>query len=125
MAIKHRAVPPTIHCQTLNPKFDFATLNLDVVRAFQPINKPASESVRVGVNSFGFGGANAHIILQSGEVPQDQAADAAVAKPLPPLFLSARSDSALNELAAAYVDHIEQNEQQKHLRRCVLSHHHA
>lgn len=109
LAIKHRAIPPTIHCQALNPKIDFTGLNLDVVREHRPINKPASEPIRIGVNSFGFGGANAHVILQSGDAPQNQAANTDLAKPLPPLFLSARSDSALNDLAAAYADLLTQN----------------
>ena len=112
LAINHRAIPPTIHCQALNPKIDFTGLNLDVVREHRPINKPSSEPVRIGVNSFGFGGANAHVILQSGDAPEIQAASTDVANQLPPLFLSARSDSALNDLAAAYADLLTQNERQ-------------
>lgn len=112
LAIKHRAIPPTIHCQTLNPKIDFTGLNLHVVRELQTISKPSSEPVRIGVNSFGFGGANAHVILQSGDAPEIQAASTDLAKSLPPLFLSARSDNALNELATAYADLLTQNEHQ-------------
>lgn len=112
LAIKHRAIPPTIHCQTLNPKIDFDGLNLHVVREFQSIDKSEDEAVRVGVNSFGFGGANAHVILQSGETPQPSAKDANLTKPLPPLFFSARSAHALNELAASYADLIEQQPEQ-------------
>lgn len=112
LAIKHRAIPPTIHCQTLNPKIDFDGLNLHVVREFQSIDKSEDEAVRVGVNSFGFGGANAHVILQSGETPQPSAKDANLTKPLPPLLFSARSAHALNELAASYADLIEQQPEQ-------------
>lgn len=112
LAIKHRAIPPTIHCQTLNPKIDFGGLNLRVAREFQPINKSATEAVRIGVNSFGFGGANAHVILQSGETPQPLASGDNLAKTLAPLFLSARSAHALNELAASYADLIEQQPEQ-------------
>ncbi|BBU69675.1 type I polyketide synthase [Fluviibacter phosphoraccumulans] len=112
LAIKHRAIPPTIYCLKLNPKIDFTGLNLDVVRELQPISKPSSEPVLIGVNSFGFGGANAHVILQSADVPQIKAASADVANPLPPLFLSARSDNALNELVTAYADLLTQH---KHL----------
>lgn len=112
LAIKHRAIPPTIHCQTLNPKIDFGGLNLRVAREFQTINKSATEAIRIGVNSFGFGGANAHVILQSGETPQPLATGDNLAKPLPPLFLSARSAHALNELAASYADLIEQQPEQ-------------
>ena len=112
LAIKHRAIPPTIHCQTLNPKIDFESLNLHVAREFQAINKAEIEPIRVGVNSFGFGGANAHVILQSPQAQTARAASGEHQKPLPPLFFSARSPNALNELAGAYANLIEQQPEQ-------------
>ena len=51
-----------------------------------------------GVNSFGFGGANAHVLLQE-HVAAPQPARAEVSRAAPPLFLSARTDAALRELA--------------------------
>ena len=112
LAIKHRAIPPTIHCHTLNPKIDFKGLNLQVAQEFRSIDKPETDVVRVGVNSFGFGGANAHVILQSGETAKHQPAKIDPAKALPPLFLSASSSNALHELAARYADLIEQQPEQ-------------
>lgn len=112
LTIKHRAIPPTIHCQTLNPKIDFEGLNIRVAREFEPITKPEAEAVRVGVNSFGFGGANAHVILQSAELQQSRTETTQPQKSLPPLCLSARSANSLNELAAAYADLIEQQTEQ-------------
>lgn len=111
--IKQRAIPPTIHCQTLNPKIDFEGLNLHVAREFQVIDKPETDVIRVGVNSFGFGGANAHVILQSPQAQTARAPSVEDQKPLPPLFLSARSPNALNELAGAYANLIEQHPEQR------------
>lgn len=111
--IKQRAIPPTIHCQTLNPKIDFEGLNLHVAREFQVIDKPETDVIRVGVNSFGFGGANAHVILQSPQAQTARAPSVEDQKPLPPLFLSARSPNALNELAGAYANQIEQQPEQR------------
>ncbi|MDR2787820.1 MAG: type I polyketide synthase, partial [Candidatus Accumulibacter sp.] len=54
-----------------------------------------------GVNSFGFGGANAHVLLR--EYRRDEVeAPANAPGSLPPLFLSARSDAALHALAERY-----------------------
>lgn len=99
LVLRHRAVPPQLHLETPNPHIDFAGLNLHPVAEYRPLEKEAP--LVVGVNSFGFGGANAHVLLQEyrrveGESP------AQLPEVLPPLFLSARSDAALRALAARY-----------------------
>ena len=101
LVLKNRAVPPSLHMVTPNPHIDFAGLNLKVATELQPlrgIEKPAG--LVVGVNSFGFGGANAHVLVQEFR-PQDVSA----AKPctsLPPLFVSARTPTALQALCGRY-----------------------
>ncbi|XBG32951.1 polyketide synthase [Pseudomonas sp. 13.2] len=76
--LAERTVPATIGVQALNPNIAFADLNLQVVT--EPLPLKADGQLTVGVNSFGFGGANAHVILQSPE-PQAPAAQAASARP--------------------------------------------
>lgn len=122
LVLKHGTVPPSIHAETLNTAIDFDTLNLELVR--RPLTLPAqTRALRVGVNSFGFGGANAHVILQAWSDPRGPAAagslhprtSAAPAKPLPaqpttpptPLFLSAQSDEALRALAQRYLPYLQ------------------
>jgi phthiocerol/phenolphthiocerol synthesis type-I polyketide synthase C len=61
--IEHRKIPATIGIKKLNPRIDFKGLNLDVVTETREL--PQNKPVIVGVNSFGFGGANAHVILRS------------------------------------------------------------
>jgi len=104
LVLKHREVPPSIHLGTPNPKIDFTGWNLQPVAASLPLNVHARPCI-VGVNSFGFGGANAHVLLQ--EYPQTAVADSMAFGPeLPPLILSARSESALRELAGRYVERL-------------------
>ncbi|MEE9303851.1 MAG: acyltransferase domain-containing protein, partial [Thiotrichaceae bacterium] len=58
----------------------------------------------MGVNSFGFGGANAHILLEE-YILGDTAELHALHKPeTPPLFLSANSEDALQATAQQYAD---------------------
>jgi phthiocerol/phenolphthiocerol synthesis type-I polyketide synthase C len=61
--LQQRVVPATIGINNPNPNIHFEDWNLRVVRSATPL-KPAGRLI-VGVNSFGFGGANAHVILES------------------------------------------------------------
>ena len=61
--LKHQQIPAQLYADNLNPKIDFAGLNLKVsgqTIAFPKVNEPAL----IGLNSFGFGGSNAHVLLR-------------------------------------------------------------
>ncbi|MCG6861953.1 MAG: acyltransferase domain-containing protein, partial [Chromatiaceae bacterium] len=105
LAMKHRAIPPSLHLETPNPAIDFQMLNLRPVTELTPL--PESEyDLYMGVNSFGFGGANAHVLLGN-HVVEKPPQDAAFEVPTPCyLFLSARSEGALDDLARAYEERI-------------------
>ena len=103
LVLKHRAVPPSIHLDTPNPKIDFANWNLLPVSKHLSLTEGGTRPRIVGVNSFGFGGANAHVLLQ--EFPASTVASSAFAgTTVPPLLLSARSEPALRELAGRYAE---------------------
>ncbi|MDP2367553.1 type I polyketide synthase [Rhodoferax sp.] len=106
LILKNRAVPPSLHMVTPNPHIDFAGLNLDVVTQYRPWTQSHSKKMAVGVNSFGFGGANAHALLQ--EFPAQDQAPRLPETARPPLFLSARNPQALRELAGRYAQLLEQ-----------------
>ena len=63
LCLEHRQVPPTIQVQTPNPNIDFEGWNLRLATGQTSLD-PARRLI-VGVNSFGFGGANAHVVLAS------------------------------------------------------------
>lgn len=98
LCLQKRSVPPTIHLKTPNPKIKFQEWNIAPVTRNLPL--PADKVLTVGINSFGFGGANAHVILQTPPTTKiaNKTASTAI---IPPVFLlSARSDGALKALAA-------------------------
>jgi amino acid adenylation domain-containing protein len=100
LALKHRTVPPSLHFRSPNPHIPFTELPLSVVTDNEPW--PASTGLPLaGVSSFGFGGTNAHVILQAAQAAEDgdEAPD-----PWSLLPLSARRPEALQELARAYRD---------------------
>src|SRR5205823_856804 len=80
----HGMVPPSLHYETPSPNIAFEELNLRVVREAEPIT--ASGSYYAGVNSFGFGGTNAHAVVAP--PPLRATASRAADGPQPPLVIS-------------------------------------
>lgn len=97
MALRHRMAPPSLHFDTPNPNIDFKALNLKVVTKPTPFTDTGKPAI-VGVNSFGFGGANAHVILEE-YVPTPKTAAVENSSHPAALYLSARSPEALRETA--------------------------
>lgn len=64
LALQHRQIPPVNYIQELNPKVDWDDLPLRIPTTLEPWNV-SREGIprRAGVNSFGIGGINAHVVL--------------------------------------------------------------
>ncbi|MGM0855845.1 MAG: type I polyketide synthase [Pseudomonadota bacterium] len=104
-SLQHREVPATIGIRTLNPRIKFDEWNISVVTKAQPL-KPHGRLV-IGVNSFGFGGANAHVILES--APEKPAAVSSAPDKALPIRLSGRSEGALLDNAKALAAHLRES----------------
>ncbi|MCJ1246453.1 hypothetical protein MMC30_003660 [Trapelia coarctata] len=63
LALERGMIPPTIGIKQLNPELRLTERNVDVV--MEPTPWPQSRLQRASVNSFGYGGANAHVIIES------------------------------------------------------------
>ena len=61
LSLKHGVLPPSLHFDRPNPDIPFEDLGLRVVTGQETLPFPSY----AGVNSFGFGGANAHVVLGS------------------------------------------------------------
>jgi acyl transferase domain-containing protein/NADPH:quinone reductase-like Zn-dependent oxidoreductase/thioesterase domain-containing protein/NAD(P)-dependent dehydrogenase (short-subunit alcohol dehydrogenase family)/acyl carrier protein len=64
LVLRNRQIPPNLHYHTPNPRIDFAGLKLRVVDRLQAFPNHGSAQL-AGINSFGFGGANVHLILEA------------------------------------------------------------
>lgn len=71
LAISQRQLPPTLHCRTPNPRFNFEKSPLYPVSNLQEW-KNETGVLRAGISSFGLGGNNAHIIVSNEGVPATQ-----------------------------------------------------
>jgi acyl transferase domain-containing protein/acyl carrier protein len=103
LCLQHGEIPAQLHFETPNPRIAVEQTRLQIARERTPW--PAGEQHRIaGVSSFGFGGTNAHVIL---EEPPPTAPDRRdVERPLHVLTLSARSRGALSETAASFEEHL-------------------
>jgi acyl transferase domain-containing protein len=92
LMLKHKMLLPSIHCTQPTPVVNWAESPFYVNRAYT--SWPAGNTPRrAGVSAFGFGGTNAHIILEEAplSVPQH------TARPYQLLPLSAHTPTALNQ----------------------------
>ena len=102
LALRHRAIPPSLHFAEPNPLIPFDRLPLRVAQTLTPWPENGGRAV-AGVSSFGFGGANAHVVLTEGpQVRVTQPADDTAEDRVELLPLSARSPEALAALAGRY-----------------------
>ncbi|MFN0076003.1 MAG: SDR family NAD(P)-dependent oxidoreductase [Prosthecobacter sp.] len=98
LVLKHGRIPASLHFTTPSPHIDFTALKLRVPTTSEPF--PGTLGRRMaGINSFGFGGANAHVILTEAPVCPPISHAAPAADRAWPLMLSARSEEALRASA--------------------------
>ncbi|WP_435888322.1 beta-ketoacyl synthase N-terminal-like domain-containing protein [Streptomyces niveus] len=108
LALHHGVLPPTLHCEDPHPALE-ATRFTPLARS-APWESPASGAPRrAGVNAFGFGGINAHVVLEQAAsapvggrtTPRTATATTTVTEPERVLRLAAPDHATLAALLAA------------------------
>ncbi|MEV4503064.1 SDR family NAD(P)-dependent oxidoreductase [Streptomyces klenkii] len=108
LVLRERRIPATLHAGRPSERIDFAGLGLEPVACGRPLTVTGRGVV--GINSFGFGGANAHVVLAPPPRAGLSAPDA-----LPsadgdarfPLLVTARSRQALDEMVRQWAERLE------------------
>ncbi|MEM6979056.1 MAG: polyketide synthase, partial [Planctomycetota bacterium] len=67
LSLHHQQLPPHLHLQQAHPEIDFERWNLRVPTTLEDWRR-GDQPRLAGINGFGYGGANAHVIL--GEAPE-------------------------------------------------------
>lgn len=102
--VRHGVFPPTLHFNAPNPKFDLENSPFYVnpkVKEWKAQNQPR----RAGVSAFGFGGTNAHVVIE--QAPER--ISPASARPVQLLTLSARSEASLDRATENLAEHFRSN----------------
>ncbi len=69
LCIKHRALPASLHYEKPNPLIPFEALGLAVHHTLGDWPEPDRKLI-AGVSSFGFGGANCHVVMEEASLPE-------------------------------------------------------
>lgn len=107
LVLKQRAVPQHLHFLNANPDIDFDALKLKVPTKLEHLGGGGKPLV-AGVNSFGYGGTNAHAVLQ--EAPAGKAPEAGALEPAQEIRLlpiTGKSEDAAREWAGRIRQYIE------------------
>ena len=105
LALNHGILPPSLHFTEPNPHIDFNRLNLRVCNELLLL--PHAGQSYAGVNSFGFGGTNAHVIIAPGKKSAATASGNSGKVDSGLFTFSAESKVALGELVKDYAHRVE------------------
>jgi acyl transferase domain-containing protein/acyl-CoA synthetase (AMP-forming)/AMP-acid ligase II/acyl carrier protein len=100
LSLQHEEIPPHLHLKQLNPHISFAGTAITIPTTGVPWNRSHKRRL-AGVSSFGFGGTNAHVILEEAPAVKQQQT-VSDKRPMHLLTLSAKSENALRDLAQRY-----------------------
>lgn len=111
LAIKHRQIPALIHFEELNPFIDLQGSPFYIVDKTTAWEAPRTDDGtelprRAGISSFGFGGANAHIVLEE-YIPADRHPVKAQGPQL--IVLSAKNEDRLRAYVRSMLVHLDKN----------------
>ncbi|MFD0319162.1 amino acid adenylation domain-containing protein [Streptomyces flavalbus] len=98
LQLRHRRLAPTVNYREPNPRIDFAASPFFVNDRLRDWKPEGGTPLRIGVSSFGFGGTNAHVILEEAPEP---APSPPPRRPVQLLTLSARTPEAVDEASGA------------------------
>jgi acyl transferase domain-containing protein/2-polyprenyl-3-methyl-5-hydroxy-6-metoxy-1,4-benzoquinol methylase/acyl carrier protein len=108
LALEHQLIPPSLHFETPNPKLDLDNSPFYVNTKLSEW-KTTKTPRRAGVNSFGMGGTNAHVILEEAPNKKSKINDQKSKCPWQLLLLSAKTDTALKTATTQLVEHLKQH----------------
>jgi len=107
LCLKHRQIPPNLHFSKPSPSIAFDDTCLEIPTDCREFPEP-NHTLYAGVNSFGYGGTNAHAVLQEHSVDSK----IPIVHSLPKLFpfpFSAKNEDSLLELAKQMIDYLQGN----------------
>lgn len=111
-AIKHKKIPASLHLEEINPYIDLQNTPFYIVDKTIPWNAVVLDDGtslprRAGISSFGFGGANAHVVLEE-YFPKVQSAAVGSQQPFLSV-ISAKNENRLKEYAFSLLAYLEKN----------------
>jgi myxalamid-type polyketide synthase MxaB len=101
--MSERTIPGQTGLETLNPNIKLDGSRLEIPRESLPWEGP----MVAGINSFGFGGTNSHVIVATAPAAESSTTTTTADRPKHLINISAKSKEALPELAKLYAEQLE------------------
>jgi acyl transferase domain-containing protein len=113
LAIKHKQIPANVHFEEINPYINLKGTPFYIADKLTPWEAPTGEDGApmpriAGVSSFGFGGVNAHVVLEEYTPARRESAEAAREPQL--IVLSAKNEDRLKAYAQSMRAYLEKHE---------------
>ncbi|MFL0802933.1 MAG: KR domain-containing protein [Agarilytica sp.] len=104
LCFEHQRVPKNIHYHSLNPNIDLESSGLKISNTEHDFSKQ-STPLTAGISSFGSGGTNAHVIVESFNRTINETSDTGPSV----IILSAKTDNQLRTMAQSLIRFVEYN----------------
>ena len=98
LTLHHNTIAPQSSLDNPNPEIPFEDLRLRIPMEAEPLTQ-GRETATVAVNGFGYGGTNAHVVMQSAPIPSADVHAGSGRPVVQVLPISARNESATRALA--------------------------
>ncbi|KAL2833622.1 polyketide synthase [Aspergillus pseudoustus] len=110
MALEKGKIPPNINFEKPNPKCELERWNLEVVQELNPWEPTASGTRQASINNFGYGGSNAHVIIDDSHLEYTALSSSGTLVERPDqsrvYVLSAHDEHVLNKMKSFLKDHL-------------------
>ncbi|KAF2218978.1 AMP-binding enzyme [Elsinoe ampelina] len=114
LAIQNAVVPPNLLFEKMNPRIERFSEHLRVPTSLLPWPSTHGQPRRASINSFGFGGANAHVILES--CAEQAPVPKVDHRPVPvPFVFSAASGKSLQSYLKKFAEYVAINREDVNL----------
>ena len=123
LCLKKKQIPATIHLEKRNENIDFEQANVQVVDRLTDL--PAQNKAMImGINSFGFGGTNAHAIIKEYRPARNKGLQKAPANQAPaPLVISAVHKNSLYGNAGQIANYLTAHRERYYDMAAMLARH--
>ncbi len=110
LSLQHQEIPPQLHLKQLTPQIQIEDTPFEIPTQLQKW-KTFEETRFAGVSAFGFGGMNAHVIVEEAPSPVNSyqlpvTRERETKRPFHILTLSAKTETALSDLVSGYQNYL-------------------
>ncbi|KIA75975.1 hypothetical protein HK57_00218 [Aspergillus ustus] len=110
MALEKGKIPPSINFEKPNPKCELERWNLKVAQEVIPWEPTASGTRQASINNFGYGGSNAHVIMDDSHLEYMELSSSEILVERPDqsrvYVLSAHDEHVLGSMRTSLKDHL-------------------